>query len=622
MQTFKFKIKEIDRFLLSTIEKLENQKMTLMGWLLTFLTIVFLRNFFETFSSEDNLFLGSNWGVFFGQYVGFFLCWLLVIILFIYFLTRENIEKISKLALLGVVLALVVSIVETAISFLGGEAIRNKYGLIPNSTTFFGLLKLLSEYAGWGIGSFFMSDTFASTKTLISVVILRTAYLLIIIFFAKKILLKTKSIFLLVFYTIFVWAPFIFAELYFYSKAVGSPSYFSSSHFFENIGPNIIGSFCAIACALYVLFKTKSIIKTFVASIFFYFLGFFVSCFPYIFAVLFKLPPSSQSFYGGSNINPKFEWNSILTSIYLILIFCLSNLWFFIYSKEKFLAIWKNLRPFRLLHNLALLGFGLYIAIFLTSEPYGVGVLPGSINFFDCLLIIMAILSVFFFWLSAIGYDDVCDEKIDKISNSKRPLCQNRFNKEEFKMLSNVFRGVSYFFSAFVGFGFFLLMFLRSLMVYIYSSPPFRLKRFPLIATFLLSLSALFTVLAGFVLSPQYTVLDFPKKIILFILTVFTFGFMAKDIKDYEGDRADNVYTIPVIFGERKGKIIIGALTAIALFCPVIFFPAFWRILILPSIFVGTMSFLLINRKNYSEKFLFLVYFFYGVFFVLTCFRT
>jgi len=95
---------------------------------------------------------------------------------------------------------------------------------------------------------------------------------------------------------------------------------------------------------------------------------------------------------------------------------------------------------------------------------------------------------------------------------------------------------------------------------------------------------------------------------------------MTKDIKDYQGDKADKIYTIPVIFGLEEGKKVIGCLAlAIFLLCPLFFFDYF-KILIFPSIIAGILSFWLINRKKYSEKPLFLIYFFYGLFFALTVF--
>jgi 4-hydroxybenzoate polyprenyltransferase len=139
------------------------------------------------------------------------------------------------------------------------------------------------------------------------------------------------------------------------------------------------------------------------------------------------------------------------------------------------------------------------------------------------------------------------------------------------------------------------------------------------IATFLLALVFLMTIFLGYILPSQKSLFNFPLSLSIFILSVFTFGFMAKDLKNFERDRAEKIYTIPVIFGPEKGRLIIGSLIfVIFLLTPFLF--GHFDVLILPSFLAGTASFWLINRKNYSEKSLFLLYFSYGLFFVLTVF--
>jgi len=95
---------------------------------------------------------------------------------------------------------------------------------------------------------------------------------------------------------------------------------------------------------------------------------------------------------------------------------------------------------------------------------------------------------------------------------------------------------------------------------------------------------------------------------------------MIKDIKDYEGDRTQKIYTLPVIFGLEKGKTLIGLLLLfIYIFIPFIFLDHF-KILIFPSILAGILALLFTAKRNYSDKPLFLIFFFYGFFFALTVF--
>ena len=110
----------------------------------------------------------------------------------------------------------------------------------------------------------------------------------------------------------------------------------------------------------------------------------------------------------------------------------------------------------------------------------------------------------------------------------------------------------------------------------------------------------------------------------LFVLIAFTLGATVKDIKDYEGDKAGGIHTIPVIFGLEKGKKIIGFLIfTVFILCPILFLDYF-KVLILPSIFAGVLSLWLINVRGFSERLrygsLFLIYFSFGLFFALTVF--
>jgi len=73
-----------------------------------------------------------------------------------------------------------------------------------------------------------------------------------------------------------------------------------------------------------------------------------------------------------------------------------------------------------------------------------------------------------------------------------------------------------------------------------------------------------------------------------------------KDLKDIEGDRMDGIYTIPVIFGEEKGRLIIGS-GVFASFVASVFIlnelNAFWW-----AIIFGAMAFLTVISKKIKAK--------------------
>lgn len=533
-------------FLEKTIEKLENTRLTIWSWLVSFFAVVFLRNFLESFSGRINLLEQRHWVFFFFHSAGCYLFGLLLFILIVYFLTREKIEKISRIALFGVFLILVPPLVELIVSG-GVGGLKAQYGDL-SALGPVGFSDLLRLFGGW-----------------------------------------------------IIHGPF--------GVLFVGPSDYPLQHLSYNYGTRINAILIGLALFWYVFLKTRNFWKTFFVFLAFYFISFFICCFPYFLTAAAGLLPNSVSLHNVSFLSPDYSWDRIVSSVYFIGIVVLAGGWLYFYDKKIFRSVLKNIRPPRLLHNLAMLGLGFYLS----------GGIFGPLSVFDYLLILTSFLSVCLYWLSVTGLDDLCDEKIDRISNPERPIPQGFLSRQQVFSLSGLFLVGSYLSALMVGYAFFVLIFLRSLILPLYSQWPFRLKRFPVLATFLLALAAILTILAGFVAGGS-DLMIFSRKFIFFLLVAFTVGFMAKDIKDYEGDKADKVYTLPVIFGPQKSKWIIGSLIALVFVSvPFLFFEHF-KILMIPSVLAALISFCLFVRKNFSESPLFLVYFPYGLFFIFVVF--
>jgi 4-hydroxybenzoate polyprenyltransferase len=112
--------------------------------------------------------------------------------------------------------------------------------------------------------------------------------------------------------------------------------------------------------------------------------------------------------------------------------------------------------------------------------------------------------------------------------------------------------------------------------------------------------------MAGYVFVRNNLIL-FPHVIVLFFVIFITAVMNFIDLKDYEGDKEAGIKTLPVIMGLRYSKIFIG------LFFLITYIAAYW-IFKFPSygylfIIAGLIQFYLINRENYSEKPIFVVYF-------------
>ena len=99
----------------------------------------------------------------------------------------------------------------------------------------------------------------------------------------------------------------------------------------------------------------------------------------------------------------------------------------------------------------------------------------------------------------------------------------------------------------------------------------------------------------------------FPMKMAYGILICFTLAFNTKDLKDYEGDKANEIWSLPVIFGMKRGRVIIAVLDFLAY----IAVPFILSIndLLLPAIGFGAATFLVVLRKESKEWQIFLLYF-------------
>ncbi len=534
---------KIEGFVLRIIEKLENQRITFGGWLLSFLAIFFLRTLLEVFSTGLNYFqFGGDLpfvSFLFFHLPAFFLLGTLFFILLLHFLTKEKIEKISKIALFALLIILLPPIIDLIVS--GGRG-----GISMGYVSLRELPGSISDFFQW--------------------------FLTVVLHGCQGIL--------------------FFGE---------TPTYVNTDLSVMNYGLSIQLGFIFLGFIWYIFLKTKNIFKVFLGLIILYFIK----------AVVIHFPLALYEF--SASLNPSFGYHHIIFSLYFIAICFLASLWFYIYNKEKYLALFRNLRIIRIAHNISLLGLGLYLG----------GVLTFDLNLGDGALIILAAISLFLCWLGEITYGDLSDEKIDKISNPCRPLPAGKFTRAEFQHLGNIFLVASYFTAFIVGYTFFIFLLLRGSIGYLYAYFPFRLKRFPVLATFSRALAFLLTIYAGFLLISANTIFDFPGKLALFVLVALTLGATVKDIRDYQGDKACGIYTIPVIFGLERGKKIIGFLALTAFILAPLFFFDYFKILILPALLAGILSFWLINREKHTNKeaiYLFLIYFTFGLFFILTVF--
>ncbi len=383
-----------------------------------------------------------------------------------------------------------------------------------------------------------------------------------------------------------------------------------------------------VGSLVYAFAKTKSVVKSIGAAFSMYLVWLFLFMFPALIATAARfwtggspaapLLSSLTSGFLSSHLLPNFIKPNLLPSyahameigfnigiaaVFYIFDFILIACWAFLCNPKMVAALIRNLRPGRTAYYLGMIVLGVIIA-----EKLGPA--PAFMGWVDFILFLVLLLVYFSAFLFAVGVNDLADVNIDRINNGRRPLPPGILREADIAD-SNVFFLTASLIGGFIsGYWTLFTVAVFTAAYYIYSAPPLRLKRIPLISSFLIAIATLGTLMAGFYFADtNKLVSDFPIRLVALILICITLAVNFKDIKDVAGDRADNIWTIPVIFGEERGKQIAGILLAAAfLAIPVIL--ANW-LLFLPSLAAAILGYVFAVAKNYREWKIFVLYFLY-----------
>jgi chlorophyll synthase len=298
--------------------------------------------------------------------------------------------------------------------------------------------------------------------------------------------------------------------------------------------------------------------------------------------------------FGISNENIRYSFTNNLNSAYFLLFLFFLGWVFFQAQKKKTWAILKNARLPQLMYHAGLLFAGMGLGIFVYPQNF-------QINVFSVIATGVILISVWLAWLASVIVNDIYDFKIDTISNPNRPLQQNIFNQAEYADLGIIFFGLSILGGVVIGIEFAALLFVYQLLAWLYSAPPFRLKRLPFLATFFSALASLAIFILGFSLfSGADNIHLLSWRIILLLLITLTISLPVKDLKDVAGDAKDQVWTVPVLWGEEMGRLIIATSVFISFMLSVFFlneFRLFWWALLF-----GSLAFLTLITKKIKPQ--------------------
>ncbi len=368
-----------------------------------------------------------------------------------------------------------------------------------------------------------------------------------------------------------------------------------------------------LACFGLIYTYTKNISKSIIASIVMYSGIFFVDCIPSFLGLLqgntiinfirygilnSRIVDNSIFSINSYGMNRLFEigFNSLMIQINIIFIIISILLICLFAYRDKARIILGNARPERILHYSLLVVLG---AIF------------GGIDFFhswvNILSLFMTVLAFVFAWLSAVCVNDIHDENIDLISNTNRPIPLKLFTKDEFYTLTRIFLILALLCAYGASlYGLFFVI-LYSFIFYIYSAYPIKLKRHYIGGIITIGIASISSISAGFFLSnPSKELLSLSPTLLLFSALLFGIGSMIKDLKDYDGDKANNIKTLPVVMGLKNSKIIIASLISISLIGASLYIGE--KIIITSSIIASIIIWKVLSAKIYKEINFFITY--------------
>lgn len=279
----------------------------------------------------------------------------------------------------------------------------------------------------------------------------------------------------------------------------------------------------------------------------------------------------------------------------LIIIFMELVLGFYLWNRAYFLALAKDVRWYRVLHYLSMLILGLL----LTGEPI-LRVLSQNWDTF-----LLTFFTLFSFWIAAIMFNNIVDCDIDRISNPRRPLASLSIPQNDYRNIALSVVCLSGVFGLGVNFQTFFFGFLLMGISLLYSLPPLRFKRIPIFSKLFISFSSLIVVMLGYIFAAG-ELLEFPHILTWYFLIFVSLSMNFIDLKDYEGDKQAGILTLPVMFGLKRAKFIIGGFFVIS-YCLLSWVFLDLRLFI-PGLVLGGLQFFLINKRRYQEKWILLTY--------------
>ncbi len=294
--------------------------------------------------------------------------------------------------------------------------------------------------------------------------------------------------------------------------------------------------------------------------------------------------------------NPINAINIKMSQIYITLFSALIMMITFFVKRKLFFELCKNVRPIQTIYHFGLLIIGMGLSVLFADAVF-------HVSFFSINAFVILCIALVCAWYSTVIFNDIVDQDIDKISNTTRPLITGIIDVVSYRNIGIALTFYSIIITTAVSFYATIAIIAYHGWSYLYNTPPFRLKKYPVIATFVAAIASFHIVLAGYIVySPDHSIHGFPIAIAALLIIVYTISLPIKDLKDIKGDKENKIYTIPVLCGERVGRLIIAINIFISFMISI--YALNNRALLIPALFSGILCFWALVGST-GKKFIF-----------------
>lgn len=372
-------------------------------------------------------------------------------------------------------------------------------------------------------------------------------------------------------------------------------------------GQRIIIVFISLLVALYAFLKRKNLVISFSLLIIALATILIWGALPTIIALD---KPENVYLTGGTLNTDQQKFAAIFGLLFLLVLL----IYYYRLNKEYFRILINSLRIERMFFYSGIGIFGYVLAI----HQQGINFTP---NFFNSIGIILLILSLALGFQAAQVINDFFDIESDKISRKRNPLLKD-IQRNYYLIWGTILILITLCLTLIINYSSFLLMTGYLLLSVLYSVPPVRLKRIPVISTFILALATIIAMGMGFSLIYGNQALNvIPRTILIPTILALTFGFIAKDIQDLKSDRISNVITIPILIYKDTilGRLPVAILVGISYLFYAVFIPE----VLLGALICTLMTILYtIFVRNLKEWFYFLSLYIFGLYLLLVLLKT